>query len=177
MPRRPLTQPDPPDPIDVEQSAREPVREVPNEGVPRTRHDLVRHEQALGPAHGVPAPGPARGVKAGHEQRLRGAALRVQALKPLYFENRRIRVGEVFTLTDPKKFKAGQMVEVTDERPPADPKAFQPDPFPFPSAAAVKRGIPGMPRTAQGTRPTLDPRAGLAADDEALGADPDKLLE
>jgi len=141
-------------------------------------HELVRHEQALGPVQGLK---PSSGVaKPGHAQRLRGAALRVQALKPLFHENRRIRAGEVFTLTDPRKFKPGQMLEVTDEVPPKDPKAFAPDPFPFPRAAAVKRGIPGMPRTAQGTRPTLDPRAGLAApqtDDEALGADPDKLLE
>ena len=168
-------QPDPPDPIDTAQVAAEPVREVvPNVGVPLPRHELVRHDQALGPVQGVKAPVQ---PKPGHEQRLRPGVLRVQALKPLFYENQRIRAGEVFTLTDPRKFKAGQMVEVTDEQPPADPKAFQPDPFPFPRAAAVKRGIPGMPRTAQGTRPTLDARAGLAADEDALGPDPDKLLE
>jgi hypothetical protein len=145
-------------------------------GVPLPRHELVRHDQALGPVQGLP--GPITAPKPGHEQRLRGRAIRVQALKPLFHNNQRIRAGEVFTLVDPSKFKSGQMVEVTDERPPKDTREFAPDAFPFPKAAAVKRGIPGMPRTAQGTRPTLDPRAGLAQpDDEALGADPDKLLE
>ena len=176
MPRRPLTPPDPPDPIDVEQSAREPVREVapvPNAGVPRTRHDLVRHEQTLGPVRNpTPVSEPAK--KPGHDQRLRGSAMRVQALKHLFLNNQRIRAGEVFTLTDPRKFKAGQMVEVTDEHPAKTTQDFQPDPYPFPAVAKVKRGIPGMPRTAQGTRPTLDPRAGIDApqtDDEALGPD------
>lgn len=170
MPRRPQTQPDPPDPIDTAQV----THQIAIEGAPLPRHELVTHEQALGPAQGVKTS--SAPPKAGHDQRLRGAAMRVQALKDLFFENRRVRMGEVFTLTDPRKFKAGQMLEVTDEQPAKDPKAFQPDPFPFPRAAAVKRGIPGMPRTAAGTRPTLDARVGVVADDEALGPD-DKLLE
>jgi hypothetical protein len=159
MPRRPITPPDPPDPIDTAQSAREPVREVPEAGVPRTRHSLVRHEHTLGPVS-TPMTELFKN-KPGHDQRLRGAAIRVQALKPLFLNNQRIRAGEVFTLTDPRKFKAGQMMEVTDEHPAKATQDFQPDPFPFPKVAAVKRGIPGMPRTAQGTKPTLDARKGL----------------
>ena len=173
MAKRPLAQPDPPDPIDTAQVATEPVRDVPQ----LPRHELVTHEQALGPVRNPAIPSGAQD-KPGHAQRLRPGVLRVQALKPLFHENRRIRAGEVFTLTDPRKFKVGQMLEVTDEQPAQDPRAFQPEPFPFPKQAAVKRGIPGMPRTAQGTRPTLDPRVGVTQPDDAeLGPDPDKLLE
>ena len=102
----------------------------------------------------------------GHVQRRSAHALRVQALKDLFFQNRRIRAGEVFMLEDPRKFKSGQMVVVTEEQPARAPKEFAAAPFPFPEEAKVKRGVPGLPRTAQGTRPTLNPRAGISAADD-----------
>lgn len=54
----------------------------------------------------------------GHKERMGKGRMTVQALKDLWYQNRMIRAGEVFTLKDAKKFKANQMVEVSDEHAP-----------------------------------------------------------
>jgi hypothetical protein len=107
-----------------------------------------------------------RPARPGHEIRMRegGRGLRVQALKDLFHENRRIRAGEVFDLTDPKKFKASQMVEVTSERPARSRGDIVPEGFPFAKAANVRRGIPGMPRE------RVNPRSSFPALEEGMVA-------
>ena len=56
-----------------------------------------------------------RAERPGYKERMSGGRMTVQALKDLWYQNRSIRAGEVFTLKDPKKFKANQMVEVSDD--------------------------------------------------------------
>jgi hypothetical protein len=60
-----------------------------------------------------------RDDRPGHKERTSGGRMTVQALKDLWYQNNRIRAGEVFTLKDAKKFKANQMVQVSDEHLPA----------------------------------------------------------
>ena len=56
-----------------------------------------------------------RDERPGNKERMKGGRMTVQALKDLWYQNNRIRAGEVFTLKNAKKFKANQMVEVSDD--------------------------------------------------------------
>lgn len=132
----------------------------------RARHQLIREQtrpltpEEVRPRETAQNRKPEdRATRPGHDVRMRGdvrGGIRVQALKDLFHENRRIRAGEVFTLRDVRKFKATQMVEVTNERPARRPADVAAKGFPFAEAAQVRRGIPGMPRDRQRSATVLE---------------------
>lgn len=78
-----------------------------------------------------------RDERPGHEERTKGGRMQVQALKDLWYQNRSIRAGEVFTLRDAKKFKANQMIEVD-----YNPKDTREEPLePGPVAEGMVPGV------------------------------------
>lgn len=78
-----------------------------------------------------------RDERPGHEERTKGGRLQVQALKDLWYQNRSIRAGEVFTLKDARKFKANQMIEVD-----YNPKDTREEPLePGPIAEGMVPGV------------------------------------
>src|SRR6188474_2370890 len=75
-----------------------------------------------------------RDERPGHEERSKGGRLQVQALKDLWYQNRSIRAGEVFTLQDgltPQQRKDHDFGNATSNAQ-ADPEAL-PDPGEPPS--------------------------------------------
>lgn len=96
---------------------------------------------------------------------------RVQAMKMIFYNNRRIRPGEVFTLRKPTDFKPKQMQRVTAEQPPTPPAAFRPrHPLPDIARRELQRGS-GTPRTSSAND------AAQGGDVDVAPATDDKVLE